>query len=193
MKNFSVCVFCGSRSGDNPDFLVQADTLGKLIAKHNWRLVYGAGNTGMMGAVANATQLGKAQTFGVIPNHLVQREVVKTNLDNYILTENMHERKKLMFTNSDAIILLPGGPGSLDEFFEVLTWAQLGVHKKPIIVINVKKYWDPLFALIDHTISSGFAENSLKNLFTTTETVIEAVEYLINYNQRSEAKTETNL
>jgi len=193
MKNFSVCVFCGSRSGDNPDFLVQADTLGKLIAKHNWRLVYGAGNTGMMGAVANATQLGKAQTFGVIPNHLVQREVVKINSDNYILTENMHERKKLMFTNSDAIILLPGGPGSLDEFFEVLTWAQLGVHKKPIIVINVKKYWDPLFALIDHTISSGFAENSLKNLFTTTETVIEAVEYLINYNQRSEAKTETNL
>ena len=193
MKNFSVCVFCGSRSGDNPDFLVQADTLGKLIAKHNWRLVYGAGNTGMMGAVANATQLGKAQTFGVIPNHLVQREVVKINSDNYILTENMHERKKLMFTNSDAIILLPGGPGSLDEFFEVLTWAQLGVHKKPIIVINVKKYWDPLFALIDHTISSGFAENSLKNLFKTTETVIEAVEYLIKHNQRSEAKTETNL
>jgi uncharacterized protein (TIGR00730 family) len=193
MKNFSVCVFCGSRSGDDPDFLVQADTLGNLIAKHNWRLVYGAGNTGMMGAVANATQLGKAQTFGVIPNHLVQREVVKTNLDNHIITENMHERKKLMFTNSDAIILLPGGPGSLDEFFEVLTWAQLGVHKKPIVVINVKKYWDPLFSLIDHTISSGFAENSLKKLFTTTETVTEAVEYLIKHDQRSEAKTETNL
>ena len=193
MKNFSVCVFCGSRSGDNPDFLVQADTLGKLIAKHNWRLVYGAGNTGMMGAVATATQLGKAQTFGVIPNHLVQREVVKTNLDNYILTENMHERKKLMFTNSDAIILLPGGPGSLDEFFEVLTWAKLEVHKKPIVVINVKKYWDPLFSLIDHTISSGFAENSLKKLFTITETATEAVEYLANHNQRSDPKTETNL
>ena len=193
MKNFSVCVFCGSRSGDNPDFLVQADTLGKLIAKHNWRLVYGAGNTGMMGAVANATQLGKAQTFGVIPNHLVQREVVKTNLHNCILTENMHERKKLMFTNSDAIILLPGGPGSLDEFFEVLTWAQLEVHKKPIVVINVEKYWDPLFSLIDHTISSGFAENSLKKLFTTTETATEAVEYLIKQNQRSDPKTEKNL
>ena len=193
MKNFSVCVFCGSRSGDNPDFLVQADTLGKLIAKHNWRLVYGAGNTGMMGAVANATQLGKAQTFGVIPNHLVQREVVKINSDNYILTENMHERKKLMFTNSDAIILLPGGPGSLDEFFEVLTWAQLEVHKKPIVVINVKKYWDPLFSLIDHTISSGFAENSLKKLFTITETATEAVEYLAKHNQRSDPKTETNL
>jgi uncharacterized protein (TIGR00730 family) len=105
----------------------------------------------------------------------------------------MHERKKLMFTNSDAIILLPGGPGSLDEFFEVLTWAQLEVHKKPIIVINVKKYWDPLFSLIDHTISSGFAENSLKKLFTITETATEAVEYLANHNQRSDPKTETNL
>ena len=186
MKNFSVCVFCGSRSGDNPDYLVQAEILGNLIAKHKWRLVYGAGNTGMMGAVANATQLGKAKTFGVIPHHLVQREVGKTDLDNYIVTDNMHERKKLMFTNSDAIILLPGGPGSLDEFFEVLTWAQLGIHKKPTVVINVKKYWDPLFSLIDHTISSGFAENSLKKLFTTTETASEAVDYLIKQNQRSE-------
>ena len=186
MKNFSVCVFCGSRSGDKPDYLAQAEILGNLIAAKKWRLVYGAGNTGMMGAVANATKVGKAKTFGVIPRHLVQREIGKTDLDNYIVTDNMHERKKLMFTNSDAIILLPGGPGSLDEFFEVLTWAQLEVHKKPIVVINVKKYWDPLFSLIDHTISSGFAENSLKKLFTTTETATEAVDYLIKQNQRPE-------
>ena len=186
MEHFSVCVFCGSRSGDDPAYLIQAEKLGNLIAKHKWRLVYGAGNTGMMGSVANATQLGKAKTFGVIPHHLVQREVGKKDLDNYIVTDNMHERKKLMFTNSDAIILMPGGPGSLDEFFEVLTWAQLEVHKKPIVVINVKKYLDPLFSLIDHTISSGFAESSLKNLFTTTETATEAVDYLIKQNQRSE-------
>ena len=193
MEHFSVCVFCGSRSGDDPAYLIQAEKLGNLIAKHKWRLVYGAGNTGMMGSVANATQLGKAKTFGVIPQHLVQREVGKKDLDNYIVTDNMHERKKLMFTNSDAIILMPGGPGSLDEFFEVLTWAQLEVHKKPIVVINVKKYWDPLFSLIDHTISSGFAENSLKKLFTTTETATEAVDYLIKQNQRSELDSETNL
>ena len=193
MKNFSVCVFCGSRSGDNPEYLVHAATLGNLIAKHKWRLVYGAGNTGMMGAVANATQLGKAKTFGVIPNHLVQREVGKTDLDNYIVTDNMHERKKLMFTNSDAIILLPGGPGSLDEFFEVLTWAQLEVHKKSIVVINTQNYWDPLFSLIDHTISSGFADKSLKKLFTITNTANDAVEYLIQQNQRSKSQTETNL
>ena len=193
MKNFSVCVFCGSRPGDNPEYLVHAETLGNLIAKHKWRLVYGAGNTGMMGAVANATQLGKAKTFGVIPNHLVQREVGKTDLDNYIITDNMHERKKLMFTNSDAIILLPGGPGSLDEFFEILTWAQLEVHKKPIVVINTQNYWDPLFSLIDHTISSGFADKSLKKLFTITNTANDAVEYLIQQNQRSKTQTETNL
>ena len=193
MKNFSVCVFCGSRSGDNPEYLVHAATLGNLIAKHKWRLVYGAGNTGMMGAVANATQVGKAKTFGVIPNHLVQREVGKTDLDNYIITDNMHERKKLMFTNSDAIILLPGGPGSLDEFFEVLTWAQLEVHKKSIVVINTQNYWDPLFSLIDHTISSGFADKSLKKLFTITNTASDAIEYLIQQNQRSKTQTETNL
>ena len=136
--------------------------------------------------MAKATQKEKGKTFGVIPDHLVQREVGKTDLDHYIVTENMHERKKLMFTNSDAVILLPGGPGSLDEFFEVLTWAQLGVHAKPIVLINVKNYWDPLLNLIDHTISAGFAEQSLKNLFKITESVDEAVEYIANFDQRLE-------
>jgi hypothetical protein len=193
MENFSVCVFCGSRSGDSPDFVLQAEALGNLIAHHKWRLVYGAGNSGMMGAVANATLRGKAKTFGVIPHHLVQREVGKTDLDNYIITDNMHERKKLMFTNSDAIVLLPGGPGSLDEFFEVLTWAQLEVHKKPIVVVNIKNYWDPLFSLIDHTISTGFADSSLKKMFRVTETAKEAVDYLIQLKQRPEPVIGTNL
>jgi hypothetical protein len=193
MENFSVCVFCGSRSGDNPDFVLQAEALGNLIAHHKWRLVYGAGNSGMMGAVANATLRGKAKTFGVIPHHLVQQEVGKTDLDNYIITDNMHERKKLMFTNSDAIVLLPGGPGSLDEFFEVLTWAQLEVHKKPIVVVNIKNYWDPLFSLIDHTISTGFADSSLKKMFRITETAKEAIDYLIQLKQRPEPVIGTNL
>ena len=193
MENFSICVFCGSRSGDSLDYIIQAEALGNLIAHQNWRLVYGAGNSGMMGAVANATQRGQAKIFGVIRLHLVQREVGKTDLNNYIITDNMHERKKLMFTNSDAIVLLPGGPGSLDEFFEVLTWAQLEVHKKPIVVINVENYWDPLFSLIDHTISKGFADISLKNMFKITETAKEAVEYLIQLNQRPEPLIGTDL
>jgi uncharacterized protein (TIGR00730 family) len=98
-----------------------------------------------------------------------------------------------MFTNSDAIVLLPGGPGSLDEFFEVLTWAQLEVHKKPIVVINVENYWDPLFSLIDHTISKGFADSSLKKMFNVTETAKEAVEYLIQINQGPKPLTGTDL
>ena len=193
MENFSVCVFCGSRSGDNPEYMIQAGIFGALIAKHKWRLVYGAGNTGMMGSVANATQKGKSKTFGVIPHHLVKREVGKTDLDNYIITENMHERKKLMFTNSDAIVLLPGGPGSLDEFFEVLTWAQLDVHKKPIVLVNVETYWDPLIELIDHTISSGFADNAIKGLFTIVETAEEAIECLIRFRQRSAEQKDADL
>jgi hypothetical protein len=193
MENFSICVFCGSRSGDNPDYIIQAEALGNLIAHQNWRLVYGAGNSGMMGAVANATQRGQAKIFGVIPHHLVQREAGKTDLNNYIITDNMHERKKLMFTNSDAIVLLPGGPGSLDEFFEVLTWAQLEVHKKPIVVVNIKNYWDPLFSLIDHTISTGFADSSLKKMFRVTETAKEAIDYLIQLKQRPEPVIGTNL
>ena len=193
MENFSVCVFCGSRSGNNPEYLIQAEIFGTLITKNKWRLVYGAGNTGMMGSVANATQQGKSTTFGVIPDHLVKREVGKTDLDNYIITENMHDRKKLMFTNSDAIVLLPGGPGSLDEFFEVLTWAQLDVHKKPIVLINVETYWDPLIELIDHTISSGFADSAIKGLFTIVDTAEEAIECLIQFSQRSAAQNDADL
>ena len=173
--------------------MIQAGIFGALRAKHKWRLVYGAGNTGMMGSVANATQKGKSKTFGVIPHHLVKREVGKTDLDNYIVTENMHERKKLMFTNSDAIVLLPGGPGSLDEFFEVLTWAQLDVHKKPIVLVNVETYWDPLIELIDHTISSGFADNEIKGLFTIVDTAEEAIECLIRFRQRSAVQKDADL
>ena len=186
MQSLSICVFCGSRSGRQPAYEDAATELGQGLAERKWRLVYGAGDVGIMGRVAQTVQQNKSEALGVIPIHLMEKEVAKTDLNNLIVTENMHERKKLMFTNSDAIILMPGGPGSLDEFFEVLTWAQLEVHKKPIVVINVKKYWDPLFSLIDHTISSGFAENSLKKLFTTTETATEAVDYLIKQNQRSE-------
>jgi hypothetical protein len=193
MENFSVCVFCGSRPGNNPEYMLQAEIFGTLIAKNKWRLVYGAGNTGMMGSVANATQQGKSTTFGVIPDHLVKREVGKTDLDNFIITENMHDRKKLMFTNSDAIVLLPGGPGSLDEFFEVLTWAQLDVHKKPIVLINVETYWDPLIELIDHTISSGFADSTIKGLFTIVDTAEEAIECLIQFSQRSAAQNDADL
>jgi hypothetical protein len=130
-----------------------------------------------MGAVANGAQASGAATFGVMPEHLMQKEVGKRDVDRFIITDDMHSRKKLMFINSDAVVLLPGGAGSLDEFFEVLTWAQLGLHSRPIIVANIEGYWQPMLNMVDHVIASGFADASLRNLFCATQTVdeIEAV------------------
>lgn len=158
----SVCVYCGSRFGADPAYRDDATALGTALAGEGWRLVYGAGDVGLMGAVATATQAAGGETFGVIPVHLLQHEVGKRDLSSFIVTENMHERKKVMYMNSHAIVVLPGGAGSLDEFFEVLTWRQLGLHKKPILLLNTNGYWNPLMALIDHVIDQGFADASLR-------------------------------
>ena len=166
MAPLSVCVFCGSRPGTDPQYLADATVLGHGIARNGWRLVYGAGDVGLMGAVARATQEAGGDTFGVIPKHLVDWEVGKTDLTAYVVTETMHERKKVMFMNCDAIVVLPGGAGSLDELFEVLTWRQLGLHEKPVILVNTNGYWDPLIALIQHVVNSGFADASLLDYFT---------------------------
>lgn len=157
----SICVYCGSRFGSNPAYLSDAMAFGAALASEHWRLVYGAGDVGLMGAIANATQSAGGETFGVIPVHLLEREVGKRDLSSFIVTENMHERKKVMYMNSDAIVVMPGGAGSLDELFEVLTWRQLGLHEKPIFLLNTAGYWNALIALIDHMITEGFAERSL--------------------------------
>ena len=157
----SVCVFCGSRFGTNPDYKITADATGRAIAARGWRLVYGAGDVGLMGEVARGAQADGGAVFGVIPVHLFDREVGKRDLSTFVVTENMHERKKVMFMNSDAIVVLPGGAGSLDEFFEVLTWRQLGLHSKPIFLLNVGGYWDKLVALTEHMVAEGFADASL--------------------------------
>lgn len=162
----SVCVYCGSRDGARPAYAEDASLLGEVIAAEGWRLVYGAGDVGLMGAVARSAHQAGADTFGVIPAHLLVREAGKRDLRQFIVTENMHERKKVMYMNSDAIVVLPGGAGSLDEFFEVLTWRQLGLHRKPIFLLNTEGYWDPLIALVDHVIAEGFADASLKPYMT---------------------------
>ncbi len=162
----SICVYCGSRPGADPAYIEDATGFGTALAREGWRLVYGAGDVGLMGAVARAAQAAGGDTFGVIPSHLMQLEVGKRDLTRFVVTENMHERKKVMFMNSDAIVVLPGGAGSLDEFFEVLTWAQLGLHGKPIVLLNTKGYWTPLSALVDHVIAQGFADPSLRDFLT---------------------------
>ncbi len=157
----SVCVYCGSRPGDDPTFKADAESLGAGLAAEGWRLVYGAGDVGLMGSVARAAQSAGAETFGVIPQHLVDWEVGKTDLTTYVVTETMHERKKVMFMNADAVVVLPGGAGSLEELFEVLTWRQLGLHEKPIFIVNRNGYWDLLMQLLNHVVDRGFADASL--------------------------------
>jgi uncharacterized protein (TIGR00730 family) len=161
----SVCVFCGSRPGASPSYAQAARDLGQGIASHGWRLVYGAGDVGLMGEVARAALASGARTMGVIPTHLMGKEQGKRDLGQLVITEDMHERKKVMFMNSDAIVVLPGGAGSLDEFFEVLTWRQIGLHKKPIFLLNTDGYWQPLIHLLDHVIGQGFAEAQLRDSF----------------------------
>lgn len=177
-QNFSICVYCGSRDGNNPVYSEVAERLGTAIAAEGWRLVYGAGDIGLMGRVARMAQAGGGETFGVIPQHLFAREVGKRDLTSFIVTETMHERKKVMFMNADAIVVLPGGAGSLDEFFEALTWAQLGLHSKPILLLDADGYWAPLNALMQHVVDQGFAEASILDFVQTVPDVRTLVDSL---------------
>lgn len=171
MSDRSICVYCGSRDGRNPAYADAAEELGAALARQGWRLVYGAGDIGLMGRVARMAQQQGGETFGVIPAHLLEREVGKRDLNTFVVTETMHERKKVMLMNADAVVLLPGGAGSLDEFFEVLTWAQLGLHDKPVILLDIDGYWQPLLALLDHVIDQGFADPSLRGIWDTAKSV----------------------
>ena len=167
----SVCVYCGSRVGARPAYARDATLTGQMLAANDWRLVYGAGDVGLMGVVARAAQAAGAATFGVIPVHLMNLEVGKRDLTTLVVTETMHERKKVMFMNADAVVVLPGGAGSLDEFFEVLTWRQLGLHMKPILILNTEGYWDPLSAVLERIIGEGFADPSVKSYVTVVPDV----------------------
>ena len=170
-SNRSVCVFCGASDGRNPDLRGAAEQVGGMLARNHWRLVYGAGDVGLMGAVARGAGQRGGSRFGVIPQHLLEREAARRDLSTLVVTETMHERKKVMFTNSDAVVVLPGGAGTLDEFFEVLTWRQLGLHRKPILLLNIAGCWDPLLALLDSVIANGFARPSLREFVTVCDSV----------------------
>jgi len=174
----SVCVYCGSRNGNSPEFAAAAIATGKMLAAQGWRLVYGAGDVGLMGLVANAVQSAGGRTFGVIPTHLLDWEVGKRDLDTFVITETMHERKKVMFMNADAVVVLPGGAGSLDEFFEALTWRQLKLHSKPLILLNIDGFWDPLMDLLQHVVDSGFAGDNILSFVQVAEDVAQLQEML---------------
>ena len=152
----TVCVYCGSGPGTNPRFVEAAIALGKTFAENNVRLVYGGGSVGLMGAVATSALDHGGKVTGIIPGHIVEMEVAHQTLTELIVVQTMHERKKMMFDRSDAFVILPGGMGTLDEMLEILTWKQLGLHDKPVILANIDGYWDRLLAVIDHGVAGGF-------------------------------------
>ncbi len=174
----SICVYCGSRPGVTPVYMAAAQALGEGLGARSWRLIYGAGDRGLMGEVSAAAQRSGARTLGVIPQHLIPVEGVQSDLQDLIITETMHERKKVMAMNSDGMVVLPGGAGTLDEFFEILTWAQLGLHAKPIVLANIAGFWDPLVNLLNRVCSEKFAEPSLLKLLTIVPTVQDVFEHL---------------
>ena len=170
----SLCVFCGSRTGENPAYSAAARLLGQEMAKRKIRLVYGGGRIGLMGIVADAVTQAGGDVIGVIPEFLEQLEVGNHDANELIITDSMHTRKQKMFELSDGFISLPGGLGTLDETFEILTWKQLRQHDKPVVMLNIEGYWNPFFALIEANIGGGFAHPAVTDLYTMINTV-EAV------------------
>ncbi|HEY2702512.1 MAG TPA: TIGR00730 family Rossman fold protein [Candidatus Dormibacteraeota bacterium] len=152
----TVCVFCGSSAGDRPEYRRAAVDLGEALVARGTRLVYGGGRIGLMGVIADAALAAGGEVVGVIPAHLSSREVAHSGLTELRVVGSMHERKQLMFELSEAFIALPGGLGTLEELLEITTWAQLGLHRKPIGVLDVLDYFDGLVTLLDHAVLSGF-------------------------------------
>ncbi|AID29068.1 TIGR00730 family Rossman fold protein [Mesorhizobium loti] len=155
----SVCVYCGSSPGRNEIYAKAGHLLGRSIAKAGLRLIYGGGTKGIMGAVAEGALKAGGKVTGIIPRFLINREATETaldRLDELLVTDNMHERKHKMFEKSDAFVALPGGIGTVEEIVEIMTWAQLGHHRKPIVFANINGFWDPMTALLDHMTAEGF-------------------------------------
>ncbi|MCK4940222.1 MAG: TIGR00730 family Rossman fold protein [Rhodospirillaceae bacterium] len=172
----AICVFCGSRSGNDPSFAVEASRLGGMLAERGIRLVYGGGDIGLMGVVVRAVLDGGGKATGVIPKFLLEYEVGNPDVDEFIAVETMHERKAIMFDRSDAFVVLPGGIGTLDETIEITTWKQLRQHAKPIIIVNIGGCWDSMINLFDSVIDAGFAHSSIKELITVVDSVDEVFE-----------------
>lgn len=151
-----ICVYCASNDGVRPEYLIAARALGTELARRDIALVYGGGRSGLMGAIADASLAAGGEVVGIMPHGLVQREVAHLGLTALHVVDSMHERKAMLAEMADAFIAMPGGIGTLEEFFETWTWAQLGVHKKPVGLLDVAGYWQPLVALLDHAEAEGF-------------------------------------
>lgn len=175
----SICVYCGSRKPQDKELRTIAINLGKDIAQKNWTVVYGGAKIGMMGLVADAALAEDGEVIGVIPTHLKKVEVAHTGITKLHETQDMHTRKALMESLSDAFVVLPGGFGTLDEFFEILTWKQLGIHNKEIILLNKNGYFDGLEKFFNSAKSEDFIKEDTMKLFQIVDTVDGCIEMLI--------------
>lgn len=178
IKIRNICVYCGSGRGKNPLFSKAAKALGQAMAEEGIGLVYGGGGNGLMGDVARSVRAGGGTVTGIIPATLVARENPFTEVDEYIVVDNLHQRKMLMFERSDAFVALPGGLGTLEELVEQLTWVQLGFHEKPVILANIHNYWDKLLQLLEQMRGETFIREGLVPHYTIVDDVDEIVPLL---------------
>lgn len=179
MKN--ITVFCGSSFGTDEIFREQAALLGKTLAKQNLGLVYGGANVGLMGAVADGALSEKGTVIGVLPNFLRSKEIAHLGLTELILVESMHERKTKMNELCDGVIALPGGFGTLEELFEMITWAQLGLHKKPIAVLNINGFYDSLIELLQTMTEKGLLKEANQKMLLVSDNIDDLLEKMRNY------------
>lgn len=173
-----VCVYCGSKTGDNTAYTEKAKELGHALASRNIGLVYGGGSVGLMNQIANATLNRGGQVHGIIPQHLYEMEVAHEQLTALHITDTMHERKAMMAELSDAFIALPGGFGTFEELMEAITWLQLGIHEKIVILFNIDGYYDKLIGFIDHAVESGFITQENRRSLKVADTVQACLDHL---------------
>lgn len=176
-----IAVFCGSSDGTSVEYKEAAKRLGQELARRNIGLVYGGASVGVMGAIADAVLENGGHVTGIMPRFLEEREISHKGLTELIVVESMHERKAKMAELADGFIMLPGGPGTLEEFFEIFTWAQLGLHQKPFGFLNVNRYYDPLLTLFDHMVKEGFLQEKYRGLAIFTEDIGELLQLFHTY------------
>ena len=191
----SICVFCGSSNGADPAYVQTAKELGQRIATAGLGLVFGGATVGLMGVLADATIAGGAEVIGVMPEVLMDREIANRGITHFHVVKTMHERKALMYDHADAFIVLPGGYGTLDEFMEIVTWAQLKIHQKPCILLNINGYYDSFLAFLDHAVAQGFIKPENRKLIQVAEDAEAALTIARNHwkTQQSELAHDTKL
>lgn len=183
----SVCVYCGSSFGARPDYREAAEAFGRILGQSGVRLVYGGGSIGLMGALARAALDAGGEVTGIIPRFLDELEVGMQGLSERILTDDMHTRKNLMAERSDGFVVLPGGLGTLDETFEILTWRQLQIHSKPIVLLNVAGYWDHFVHLLEHQAAEGFVRPQHLELFQVVGSPADVLPAMAEHPAESES------